>query len=337
MGSPPKWREFRIEDAKRLADVMESSGIKIYKSWRAGGEICVTPETIRPKYVVVDGLGRVCIQDPLLSHPCTPHLTPLGSITWNRNWPEQVRSLYSNPVTVETPTSELSPVVLEAIESWKETYPKRVEFIEKLFVEAEGLVDTYVNIDPAETVWTPAVGRTGRIEGLEVTPEGDVRWSDGKKVAWDLTRPASFSGGRRHQRISIMDVILCTFSGPPPSDEHRATEINVDVGMVGICRTWPVSNLEWSLKRPARASKLTEEQVAWIFDEFSKGATQREISEYLHVASTSVSGVLRGFSHPEKDDMRRAALEERSKNGIPEDTVTEYMRARFKLIDKKKR
>jgi hypothetical protein len=176
-------------------------------------------------------------------------------------------------------------------------------------------------------VWAQAVSTKGIIPGVEVTIDGDVRFRDGSPCKFDATRPSRLWMGKQHAGVSIPDIMLCTFVGPPPYPECRATF--KDTKLVGTVRKWAASNLEWSTRRPARP-KLTEEQVQYIFEEYGKGKGPSAIAAELHVASTSVSGILRGFSHPERDDLRAKALQERKKNKIKDDGVSRFIRDRLK-------
>ena len=292
MGVAP-FRIFRMEDAKRLEAALEKASIKVYRSWHTGGSVCVAPESIKPKYLVIDSKGRVSIQDPLLSHPSTPHLTALGSVDVSKkSWPSDACTLYTLPR--EEPVQPAQPVQEE-----------------EAAVTDGG---------------TQAKNASGVIPKLEVTKEGDVRRTDGKPLLWDNTRPSSLRLGGRHADLSVPDTILYTFSGPPPHPYCRATYI--DPKLSCTVRRWAASNLQWSSQRPARP-KMSEEQVDRIFKDFGKGLRACDIAVTMHVSGTTVSGVLRGHSHPERDDLRRLCLEERKKNKLPETSITKDMKKRL--------
>ena len=251
------FRIFRAEDAQRLSDALEKAGTKVYRSWRSGASICATPEEIKPCYLTVDGSGEVSVQDPVLSHPSMPHLTPLGTVDLKKkNWALAACLLYvqSRPAPVEAAAS--APVA-EAV--------------------------------PVGT-WTPAVSAAGPIPELEVTPEGEVRRVDGNPVKWDLTRPSRIRLGSRHLDVSLPDVILCTFVGPPPTSGCRATY--KDTILDGTVRKWAASNLKWSDRRPSRPV-VTEEQVQRVFDGFSVGKKPAKMAVEMHISATTVSAILR--------------------------------------------
>jgi hypothetical protein len=279
-----------MEDAKRLEATLEKASIKVYRSWHTGGSVCAAPESIKPKYLVIDSKGRVSIHDPLLSHPSTPHLTALGTVDVSKkSWPSDACTLYALPIE-ET----VQPVVAE------ET--------------------------AAATPWTQAKNAAGDIKGLEVTKDGDVRRTDGKPLVWDNTRPSRLRLGGRHADISVPDTILYTFVGPPPYSGCRATYI--DSKLSGTVRRWAATNLQWSTRRPERP-KMSEEQVDRIFEDFGKGLRACEIAVAMHVSGTTVSGVLRGHSHPDKDDLRRLCLAQRKKNKLPETSISQDMKRRL--------
>jgi hypothetical protein len=89
------FRVYRIEDGTRLVKALEAFEVRVYKSWIQQGCVCVTPESIRPSYILVEGTGAVSIHDPLLSHPSKPHRERLGDVVpSDRNWHLTVRTLY---------------------------------------------------------------------------------------------------------------------------------------------------------------------------------------------------------------------------------------------------
>lgn len=291
------FRVFRPEDVQRLVKALEAFEVRVYKGWCAQGCACVTPDSIKPSYLLIEGTGAVSIHDPLLSHPSAPHRILLGEVApLNRNWHLDVRSLYMQRLAKAPEVIVPTPAPTPAPEK--------------------------------EQVWVQAVSTKGIVQGVEVTPEGDVRFRDGSPCKFDATRPSRLWMGKQHAGVSVPDIILCTFVGPPPSPKSRATLKDTKLAS-GTIRKWAASNLAWSSKRPARP-KLTEEQIQYVFSEYALGKNPSAIGQEMHVASTSVSGVLRGFSHPERDGMRAKVLKERKKNKIPDDSISDYMRSRLK-------
>ena len=295
-----QFRLFRGEDAARLVAALKAQGVSVYRHWHSSGFVCVSPVDIKPRFIIVDSRGVVSIQDPLLSHPSTPHLTPLGTVELQkRQWPSEASTLYTRPVAVAAPVAEPEPVPAP-------TPPA----------------------PPPSPSWCPALSQQGPVVGLEVTQEGDVRWTDGHPVKWDSTRPSRIRAGGRHQDLHLPDIILCTFVGPPPSPLFRATYRNTK--LEGTVRQWAAVNLQWSSRRPSRP-RLTEGQVLRIFADFAKGKTPTQIGNEMHVASTSVSGIIRGFTHPDKDQLRKWCVAERERNKLPEDSIVRYVKKRLHL------
>lgn len=287
-------RVFRAEDSLRLEQALDKAGVAVRKSWRNTNSVCATPKDISPNYVIVDVKGRVSIQDPRLSHPSVPHLVHLGSIDVDsKSWPFYAAELYVNTVK-----------------------------------EKDGPSSDAVNQGDAEhpTEWTPAVYLEGTIPGLEITRQGGARWANGNKVEWNLTRPSKLRIGRSTEYVYLPDVVLHTFSGPPPDPSYRA--VLKDFAMSKGGEEWAVDNLVWSRQRPHRP-RLTDSQVNRLFESFAKGTSMANIAVELHVSATSISGILRGLSHTDKDSLRRWCLKQREKNAISEDNTVLEMRKRL--------
>ena len=315
------FRVFRPEDVQRLSDILEKSGVVMYRAWRSGGVVCASPEAIKPRYLVVDGSGQVAIQDPLLSHPSTPHLTPLGQVDIEKkDWHRATCALYRQWCDMSAPAPELP------------TTPAPPDVAVPKVRQVPGpkptLTPAATPEAPSDYAWFPATSHVGAIPGLEVTCMGGVRWKDGRPVKWDLTRPSRIRTGGRHQDLHLPDLILCTFVGPPPTPKARATY--KDISLKGTVRHWAASNLKWSDLRPSRPT-LTEDQVVRVFTDFGTGLTSGRIATAMHVASTTVSAVLRGLTHPERDDLRRECLAERKKRHVPDDSISKYMKRRLAL------
>ena len=311
------FRVFRQEDSQRLSDTLEKTGIRIYRAWRSSGSVCVSPEEIKPRYLIVDGLGKVNIQDPLLSHPSTPHLTPLGQIdVQKKDWPTTACALYRQWSEMLAPVPPA--VAVPKVRQKPGPKPKG----------ALAALPSTTHEDSSNCAWFPALSYAGTVSGLEVTCMGDVRWKDGRPVRWDLTRPSRIRIGGLHQDLYLPDLILCTFVGPPPNPKCRATY--KDTSLKGTVRHWSAANLKWSELRPSRPT-LTEDQVVRVFTDFGTGLTSGRIATAMHVASTTVSAVLRGLTHPEKDDLRRVCLAERKKRHVPDNSVSKFMKRRLAL------